>query len=95
MPALIDATQAAIAMEAVSLGDHARTFLGCQLSAAFEAAAFQNVLAGFAGHALHKAMLASSRAFFGLVGSFRHTDNYTVVTPVCKVAYIETLYTLC
>jgi hypothetical protein len=42
-------------------------------STAFEAAALENFLASFSGHALKKAMLFGALTFFGLVCAFRHT----------------------
>jgi len=43
-----------------------------QARPAFEAAALQHMLAGFAGHALHEAMLMGAVALFWLVGLLRH-----------------------
>lgn len=48
---------------------HAPYFeLGGKTFAAFEAAAFKDVLPHTAGHAFHKSMYPRAAAFFGLVG---------------------------
>lgn len=80
-------------MESVPARDHNK-ILGRELSATLVAAALKNVATGFVSHALEEAVLAGTRALFGLVGSFWHQYilkltklrpyNYICYFPVCK-----------
>jgi len=47
-------------------------FLDGEASAAFDAAASQDLLAGWAGVTLHEAMFFLALTFVGLIGSFGH-----------------------
>lgn len=61
-------------------------FLGGEAGAALDAAALEDLLAGFAAVALHEAMLDLALALVGLISSFRH-NYYPFALIICRYLF--------